>query len=83
MELEEFQENCNKKKCLKHQRYDSKTCVRESKQINCHKSYIRLENKKIQMYKDTKQEWEEQFDIDNEVWLRDAHESKGKESKRL
>lgn len=82
MELEEFQSNCNNKKCLKRQRYDSKTCTRESKQINCHKSYIRLEAKKIEMYKQTKQEFTDQYDIDNEVWLRDTNESKGKESKR-
>ena len=51
MELEEFKETCNKKKCLKNLRYDPKTCFRESKQINCHKSYIRLEAKKIELYK--------------------------------
>jgi hypothetical protein len=82
MELEEFKENCNKRKCLKHQRYDSKTCFRESKQINCHKSYIRLETKKIQLYKETKEEWGKQADFDNEVWLRDAGQDKGGKSVR-
>lgn len=82
MELEEFQFNCNKKKCLKHQRWDSKTCMRESKQLNCYKSYTRLENKKIEMYKQVKKEWEEQASFDNEIWLRDTGESKGDSSKR-
>ena len=46
MELSEFQENCNNKKCLRKQRWDSKTCIRSSKQINCYKSYERQEAKK-------------------------------------
>jgi hypothetical protein len=82
MELEEFKEHCNKKKCLKHQRYDSKTCFRESKQINCHKSYIRLETKKIQLYKETKEEWGKQAEFDNQVWLRDSGKDKGSDAIR-
>lgn len=82
MELEEFKNNCNNKKCLKHLRYDSKTCIRESKQLNCYKSYIRNIEKKEQKFKNNINEWEEENKFINEIWLRDTGESRGNESKR-
>ena len=82
MEIEEFKENCKNKKCLRRLRFDSKTCVRESKQLNCFKSWSRLEAKKIELYKQTKEEWSLQADFDKEVWLRDAGEEKGNKSVR-
>lgn len=75
MELSEFQENCNNKKCLKRQRWDSKTCIRSSKQTNCHKSYERLEAKKEinrSELNDNQIQTRQQLD---EVWIRDAGES--------
>lgn len=83
MELEEFQSNCNSKKCLKQgNRFDSKTCVRTSKQINCHKAYERLEQKRKDSYKTDRSDRDEQYEFDNEVWIRDTGESKGETSTR-
>lgn len=82
MELEEFQESCNNKKCLKRVRYDAKTCWKTSKQTNCFKSYTRLESKKVEKRQQNKQDWNEQADFDNEVWLRDTGEVKGNSSTR-
>lgn len=82
MELEEFKAVCNSKKCLKRQRYEEKTCSRESKQTNCWKAYERLEAKKVQTFEEQKEEWKEQEDFNNEIWLRDTGEKKGDSSKR-
>ena len=83
MDLEEFQSNCNSKKCLKQgNRYDSKTCVRSSKQMNCHKAFERLNNKRVEKWDKNKEDWNEQAEFDNEVWLRDTGEAKGETSKR-
>lgn len=75
MELSEFQENCNNKKCLKRQRWDSKTCIRTSKQTNCHKSYERLEAKKEISRSQLSENQIETFEQLEQVWLRDSGES--------
>lgn len=82
MELSEFQENCNNKKCLKRQRWDSKTCIRSSKQTNCHKSYERLEAKKeINRSELSYNQIQTRQQLD-EVWLRDSGESFDGEKKK-
>jgi len=72
MELSEFQENCNNKKCLRKQRWDSKTCIRSSKQINCYKSYERQEAKKEISRSELSKNQIETMQQLNEVWLRDT-----------
>lgn len=72
MELSQFQENCNNKKCLKRQRWDSKTCIRTSKQTNCHKSYERLEAKKEISKSELSENQVETLQQLNDVWLRDS-----------
>lgn len=75
MELSEFQENCNNKKCLKRQRWDSKTCIRTSKQTNCHKSYERLEAKKEISKSELSINQIETREQLEQVWLRDSGQS--------
>jgi hypothetical protein len=82
MELEEFKTNCLNKICLKRQRFDSKTCVRESKQLNCYKSYTRLEDKKSKQWDQNKNDWDAQAEFDNSIWIRDTGEPKGEKSER-
>lgn len=82
MELEEFKESCKNKKCLRRLRFDSKTCVRESKQINCFKSWSRLETKKTEKYKNRNELWKQEFEFLDEVWIRDAGEKKGSQASR-
>lgn len=75
MEFFEFKENCNNKKCLKRQRWDSKTCIRESKQLNCHKSFERQEAKKEISKNELSENQINTFEQLNEVWIRDAGQS--------
>lgn len=82
MELEEFQNSCNSKKCLKRQRFDEKTCIRKTKQLNCFKAYTRSEQKKVDSRQEQEEEWREQLEFDNQVWMRDGGEVKGSESRR-
>lgn len=82
MELEDFKSNCNNKKCLKHQRYDSKTCIRESKQLNCFKSWSRQETKKQISFENSSEIWQKETDFLDSVWFRDAGEPKGNSASR-
>lgn len=76
MEFEEFKKNCNSKKCLRRLLYNEKTCIRESKQINCHKSYMR------QLKKKKEKENEEESFFENEVWEFYTGSKKGNTSHR-
>lgn len=82
MELSEFQENCNNKKCLKRQRWDSKTCIRTSKQTNCHKSYERLEAKKEINRNELSENQIETREQLEQVWLRDSGQGFDGEKKK-
>lgn len=82
MELSEFKETCNSKKCLRRLRWDSKTCIRESKQINCHKSFERMQAKREESKNELSENQIETFRQLEETWLRDSGYSFDGETKK-
>lgn len=69
MELEEFQANCNKFRCMRHTLVNKKTCLRESKQNDCFKKW---NAKREKDFAKTHKFLSGEYEFIDEVWIEQA-----------